>query len=177
VSPAVVLIGVGNELRHDDAAGLEVVRRLRSSGGLGARLEATSGDGVELLDLWQEAWAVVLVDAVRSGARAGTIHRFDASVTPLSASLGRTSSHALGVADAIELARELGRLPRRVIVYGIEGARFQAGSGLTKRVASALEPLARMVRAEVLLLAAESVAEDSAAPSSASSKAPRPPRP
>jgi hydrogenase maturation protease len=162
VACGVVLIGVGNELRRDDAAGLDVVRRLRRRGGLGARLETTAGDGVELLDLWQDARAVVLVDTVRSGAPAGTIHRLDASVTPLPASLGRTSSHALGVADAIELARELGRLPRRVIVYGIEGARFEAGSGLTERVASALEPLAQVVHAEVVLLTAERVAEDSA---------------
>ena len=55
----------------------------------------------------------------------------------------RYSTHAFGAAEAIELARVLGRLPRRLIVVGIEGARFDAGVGLSPEVAAAVEDVAR----------------------------------
>ncbi len=156
-APGVLVIGVGNDLRGDDSAGLEVARRLRGVGdgaraGVGAPL-AYDGDGAGLLDLWQGARAVVLVDAISSGAPAGTIHRFDASATALPARMAHGSTHAIGLADAIELARVLRRLPPRVLVYGVVGERFGAGAALSEAVAAALAPLADAVRDEALALA------------------------
>ena len=57
-------------------------------------------------------------------------------------SVFRGSTHAFGVGEVIELARALGRLPGRVIVYGVEGAEFAACDGLSPAVAAAVEPLA-----------------------------------
>jgi hydrogenase maturation protease len=96
----------------------------------------------------------VLVDAIRSGAPVGTIHRVDASEHPLPAPpWGSSSTHAIGVAEAIELARALGRLPAQVIVYGIEGSHFDAGVGLSKEVQAAIGELARVVAREAGVLA------------------------
>jgi hydrogenase maturation protease len=133
--PPRVVIGVGNAARGDDAAGLIAARRL---GGL-----EHEGDPVALLDVWRGAELAVVIDAVSSGAEPGTVHRFDATSAPLPARLrGSTSSHALGLAEAIELGRTLGRLPGRLIVYGIEGERFEAGTELTPAVAAAVEAVA-----------------------------------
>ena len=130
-----VIIGVGNAARGDDAAGLIAARRL---GGL-----EHEGDPVALLDMWREADVAVVIDAVSSGADPGTVHRFDATSAPLPARLrGSTSSHALGLAEAIELGRTLGRLPGRLLVYGIEGERFEAETELTPAVAAAVEAVA-----------------------------------
>ncbi len=54
----------------------------------------------------------------------------------------RGSTHALGLGEAIELARALGRLPGRLLVYGVEGADFGTGEGLSPAVTAALGPLA-----------------------------------
>ena len=62
--------------------------------------------------------------------------------------LFRHSTHALGVADAVELGRELERLPRRLAVYGIEGERFDAGEGLTPIVEIAVQDLVDELYAE-----------------------------
>jgi hydrogenase maturation protease len=133
--PPRVVIGVGNAARGDDAAGLIAARRL---GGLEHEC-----DPVALLDMWRDADVAVVIDAVSSGAEPGTVHRFDATSAPLPARLrGSTSSHALGLAEAIELGRTLGRLPGRLIVYGIEGERFEAGTELTPAVAAAVEAVA-----------------------------------
>ncbi len=145
-----LVIGLGNELRGDDAAGLEVARRLNPEG-FGVRVHA--GEAVDLLEMWSGTDAVVLVDAVRSGASPGTVHRIDAGAEPIPARLRRTSSHAISVAEAIELARALGRLPRRLVVYGIEGREFSAGATLSPPVQSAIAEAAIAVRSEASSLA------------------------
>jgi hydrogenase maturation protease len=150
---SVVVVGIGSALRGDDGAGIEVVNRL-ADGCLpaGVRVSAVEGEALELLDQWSGADAAIVVDAVRSGAAAGTVHRFDASSSPLPAHVRRTSTHAVGASDAIELARGLGSLPVTVIVYGIEGADFSAGASLTDEVRGAVVALTEAVRREAAAL-------------------------
>jgi hydrogenase maturation protease len=56
-----------------------------------------------------------------------------------------TSSHGLGVGQAIDLGGALHRLPGRLVVVGIEGTDFGPGPGLSPEVAAAVEPAARLV--------------------------------
>jgi len=168
----VLVIGVGNALRHDDGVGLEAVRRMRSllcaAGGAGERRAGPAdggvaietreheGDPLGLLESWDGARAVVLLDAIHGASPPGSVHRFDASSTPLPADLaGSSSTHAVGVAEAIELARALGRLPRTLVVYGVVGARFDAGGGLSEEVRAALGQLAETVLSEAGGLASQ----------------------
>ena len=145
-APAIRLIGVGNEFRADDGVGLSIVRALQRHALSGVATRETTGDGADLLEAWRGAQAVFLFDAVRSGAPPGTVHRWDAGQGPLPARAFRHSTHALGVADAIELARALGELPPRVVVYGVEAAKFGPGCGLSPVVARAeAEVVARVL--------------------------------
>jgi hydrogenase maturation protease len=149
---AVLVIGVGNELRGDDGAGIEVARRLRQPAAAreGVEVREHQGEPTELLDAWQGAEAVVLVDTMRSGAPPGTIRRFDASEAPLPRGLGgATSTHAVGLIETLELARAVGRLPTRVVVYAIEGQCFEAGAPITGAVRSRVDDLAVRVLGEV----------------------------
>jgi hydrogenase maturation protease len=135
----VLIVGVGNAYRHDDAVGLVAARRLRETVGGDARLWEAGGEGTALMEAWQGVDTVLLIDAVRSGAPAGTVHRVDAHAGPVPAALFRGSTHAFNVAEAIELARALNRLPPRLILFGIEGIRFDAGVGLSPDVAQAVD--------------------------------------
>ncbi len=148
-SRTVLVIGVGNQLRGDDAAGLEVARRLGEMPTTVA-VRMCEGEAIGLLELWHGVDAVVLIDTVRSGSPAGTVHRFDAGATALPAALSRSSGHTIGVAEAIELARTLGTLPPEVVVYGVEGAVFDTGADLTEPVEAALDGLAEAVRREAI---------------------------
>ena len=62
-----LVIGLGNAARGDDAAGLIAARRL---GGV-----EHEGDPLALLDLWDGADCAVVIDAVSSGVEAGTAMR------------------------------------------------------------------------------------------------------
>lgn len=141
----VLIIGVGNEFRGDDAAGLIVARHLRERLP-GVAVREAAGEGAALMELWKGFDPVFLIDAVASGADAGTIHRLEAHTGPLPTTFFRYSTHAFGVAEAIEMARVLNLLPPRLIVYGIEGADYTTGAELSPAVAAAVaEVVARVV--------------------------------
>ena len=135
------LIGIGNRFRRDDAAGLEVVRRLRLAHPPGVILIEEEGEPASLIDAWSTADQALVVDGVSSGSAPGTVHRFDVTNAPLPAEVFNPSTHSMGLPEAVELGRELGRLPARLIVYGIEGEDFEAGEGLTEPVQKTVEKL------------------------------------
>jgi hydrogenase maturation protease len=143
------VVCTGNRWRGDDGAGLEVARLLRETLPAKVQVLEREGEPTALMSAWEGAEAVWLVDAVASGAQAGVVHRADVSTEALPASLFRASTHHFGLADAVELARALRRLPPRTIVYGIEGARFTAGGELTPEVAAAVPEVAASIRREV----------------------------
>lgn len=148
---APLVIGVGQEQRGDDAAGLWVARRLAERAAPGLRVVEHDGDGMDLLLSWEGAEQVIVVDAVVSGSRAvGDVHRYEADREPLPAEIfAGASTHALGVADAIELARAVERLPKRIVVYGIEGACFDTGSTPGPEVERAVNRVAEQVFTEL----------------------------
>ena len=123
-----------------------VAGRLRAAG---ARVLDCADEPTRLLELWDGLDAVVVVDAVRSGAPAGTVHRVDAGDGPLPRDLGLASTHAMGIADALELGRTIGQAPRRVVVLGIEGTSFGMGQEMTPAVAAALDGLVASVLREL----------------------------
>jgi hydrogenase maturation protease len=133
-----IVIGLGNEFRHDDAIGLVAARRLCDRG---IPAEEHEGDLATLIDLWKGADALILIDAVTSGAAPGTVYRVDVSVSTLNRELFKSSTHALGLADAVEMSRALGTLPARVLVFGVEVEDLSAGVGLSTDVAEALTAL------------------------------------
>lgn len=129
-----MIIGVGNEYRGDDAAGLIVARQLRQQLPDAIQVIEQSGEGAALMETWKNAAHVILIDAVQSGAAAGTVFRFEAHQQAIPTKFFHYSTHAFSVAEAVELARALNQLPERLIVYGIEGKNFNAGVGLSAEI-------------------------------------------
>lgn len=136
-----LIIGIGNEYRSDDGVGLVVARRLRRRAGEAFAVIEQTGEGASLIEAWRGAGSIIVVDAVLSGAEPGTIHRFEANTQTVPKSFFRYSTHAFSLAEAIELARVLGELPPRLVVYGIEGNNFSAGVGLSPAVDEAARQL------------------------------------
>ena len=143
-----MLIGVGNIYRCDDGVGIVVARRIRD------RLPALSvvesaGEGAKLIDRWQSADLVILVDAVRSGSTPGRVHRLDARTERIPSDFFNYSTHAFSVAEAVELSRALDMLPAQLVIYGIEGRNFSAGSEISAEVAAAVDDVCRKILVEL----------------------------
>lgn len=98
---------------------------------------------------------MVLVDAVSSGSAPGTIHRRDAALAPIPSTFFRHSTHAFGVAEAIEMSRALHQLPQRLTVYGIEGENFGHGTELSPIIAQKAEELVEEILREARRWCAE----------------------
>ncbi|MBZ4018746.1 hydrogenase maturation protease [Streptomyces purpurogeneiscleroticus] len=149
----ITVIGVGNAFRHDDGIGPAVVQRLRERA-LGrplppsVRLADCDGDPGRLIALWEGMELAVLIDAAHAEpGRPGRVHRIDLSAASLPTP---TSSHGLGLGEAVQLSEALGRLPGRLIVLAVEGADHSIGTGLSPAVAATVGPLAHVVEAEIV---------------------------
>ena len=134
----VLVIGIGNEFRGDDAVGLVVARRLTAHARPGLEVREASGEATGLMRLWEGRARVVVVDAMRSGRPPGTVARFDARQGwPEEGGGPFASSHALGLREAVALSKALDSLPGALVVLGVEGAVFDAGEPMTPAVAAA----------------------------------------
>jgi hydrogenase maturation protease len=135
----------GNPDRGDDAAGPLVGRRLQTLG-----IEAREcSDALVLLEELRRAGNAIVVDAVETGALPGTVSMWDGA-EPLPAYIRfGCSTHSFGVAEAVELARSLGVLPKRLTLYGIEAEPFAfvPGGSPSPAVLAAVEEVAQRIRA------------------------------
>lgn len=146
---AIRIIGLGNFFRGDDAVGLHIARRVNELLGPDSDVVEAEMLGVEVLDLMRGREAVILVDGARTGAPAGVVHRWDVSKQAPPGNVFGHSTHAVNAMDAVELARALGDLPARVIVYGVEVGRVALGAALSPPVARAIEGGAQRIVREL----------------------------
>lgn len=144
-----IVVGIGNPARGDDGAGRAVAQRLRGMLPAGVAVEELDGEATALLAALDGAAAAYLIDACVSGEPAGTIRRFDLAAGRLPPTAAALSSHGIGLAEALELARALGQLPPRCILYAIAGETFETGAELSPAVKEAVGEAACRLRAEL----------------------------
>jgi len=137
----ILIIGVGNLYRCDDAIGILIARNLEGRKSERMSVKEQSGEGTSLMEAWDDYNRVLIVDAVSSGSPPGSIHRLDASKT-IPSKFFSCSTHNFGVAEAIELARTLNQLPEDLRLYGIEGKNFEPGETLSPELESVVEEVA-----------------------------------
>jgi len=143
------VIGIGSRERGDDAAGLLAARFLRTRVPEGVTVVCCGADPVSLFDAWARADRVWLADAVMSGAPAGTVHRIEVPGQALLPRPPCRSTHGLGLAEAVELGRTLGRLPRSLVIFGIEAASFDVGGWPSAAVRGGARAAAAAIMAEL----------------------------
>ncbi|MFD5467218.1 hydrogenase maturation protease [Kitasatospora sp. NPDC127059] len=155
VGRRIVVIGVGNEYRHDDGAAVAVLAELAADGPAVDRLTLCDGESTRLMELWEGADLAIVVDAVHSHpGEPGRIHRVTVDADhlladPLAEDEAAAGTHGLGLGHAVALAAALGKLPRELLIVAVEGADFSIGEGLSPAVADAVPRLAAEVRRAV----------------------------
>ncbi|MGW7447091.1 hydrogenase maturation protease [Kitasatospora sp. NPDC054795] len=151
----VVVIGVGNEYRHDDGVAVAVLAELVAGDLAADRLALCDGEPTRLMELWEGADLAVVVDAVRGHPGGpGRIHRVtvDADHLPadvLAAGEAAGGTHGLGLGHAVALAAALAKLPCELLIVAVEGADFSIGEGLSPAVADAVPRVVAEVRRAV----------------------------
>jgi hydrogenase maturation protease len=97
------------------------------------------------MNAWTGLDDVILVDACRRAGPAGGVHRIAPDDVERVARLQHASTHSLGVAAAIGLARALGTLPGRLVIYAIEGRHSCDGAALSPEVDRAVDEVVALV--------------------------------
>lgn len=147
--PQVLVVGIGNPDRGDDSFAAAVLKRLRVRVPPRVRLLEQSGDILALIDAWNGFEAVILVDAAAPIAQPGQVHHLDLASGQLPIAWSPPSTHAFGLGETVELARSLGRLPHRLILYHVEGENFDIGAPLSSSVADAIDAVAERILTEL----------------------------
>jgi len=133
-----IVIGIGHPYRGDDALGPALIGALD----LPVDKLAHHGEGTDLMERWQGYDHVIVVDAMTSGAVPGTIRVMGVD-DPLPAF--PKGSHVFGLAEAVEMARMLGRLPPKLTIIGVEAAGFGMGEDMSAPVRLALDALPGLI--------------------------------
>ena len=149
----IAILGIGQSLRGDDAAGLKAVEHWQSLYPASAntpdvRVELLELPGLALLDYLEGAQQVLLVDAVRSGAAPGNLHLLcEAELAAFATGSG--SAHGWGVAEALALGRKMypEKMPALVDILGSAAGDVSLGEALSAGVQAALDPAAAMIAA------------------------------
>lgn len=147
--PRRMVIGIGNELRGDDAVGLYAARLIADL----ARPDIhvlLLGDGLHrLLTAWRPDDQVLLVDAVCSNTHsappAGEIHIIDLLARDAPGRLPAHSTHAVDLGQITALAGALARLPARLFLFGIEGKQFELNAPMTPAVRAAADQVVDII--------------------------------
>ncbi|HEY0989174.1 MAG TPA: HyaD/HybD family hydrogenase maturation endopeptidase [Kofleriaceae bacterium] len=146
----ILVLGLGNVLCGDDGAGVAAVHRLRREYELPASVRVVDGGtlGLDLLALVAASDRVILVDAVRADAPAGTLVRITGDdVAP--AVRDRLSPHQIGVADLLAGAALCEHYPAEVVIVGIVPATTELQLGCSQAVAPRIDALVESLIAEL----------------------------
>ena len=139
------ILGIGSP-SGDDQAGWLTVDALLAAGiqtSPAIIIEKLDRPGANLISLLENASRVILVDAMQSGGQPGAIQHFVQKDWP---DYGHgLSSHGFGVLAALSLARELGSLPPRLDLYGIEIGSVNPDEKPDDRMHAAAQQLAAMI--------------------------------
>lgn len=143
-----LLIGLGSS-HGDDQLGWEIVERLQglNPSFTGIRAGRTPMECVPYL---HEASRVIFVDAVYSGAAAGTLHKLDLRENAAE-SLHCLSSHGFCLTDILDLARSLQCLPRECVLFGIELDQCEVLAPLSEAVVNAIPRCIQALQEEMTL--------------------------
>jgi hydrogenase maturation protease len=147
------VIGLGNSYAHDDGVGPAVAAALAAVAPEGVAIVELDGEPARLVEAWADTPLTIVVDAARSGVTPGSVIRLEGGDLTdgcvLAASEHRSSSHALGVVEALGLGRAMARLPARLVVFAVEGQDFSPGPGLSDVVRGAVPTVVSAIVSEL----------------------------
>jgi hydrogenase maturation protease len=141
---------LGNAFRGDDAVGLVAAELCRERLNGSVKIHTSVSDASSLPELWTRADLCIVIDCALSGSPAGTVHRIDGLAGKIPAQFSSAfSTHALSVGQGLELGRVLGKLPRRLLIFGIEGTCFTCGASMSHEVKEAAIRVAQAISEEI----------------------------
>jgi hydrogenase maturation protease len=149
----ILVLGIGNLLLQDEGAGVRAVEEFERRYTIPTGVELLDGgtSGIELLQYIQGKDCLILLDVVKSGNPPGTFIRLEGENVP-ALFQKKISPHQLGLSDLLATAQLIDRMPKRVVLFGIEPKSIETGLEMSEEVGGAIGWLADMVALELASL-------------------------
>lgn len=149
----ILVLGIGNLLLQDEGAGVRAVEEFERKyvAPLGVELLDGGTSGIELLQYIQGKDSLIILDVVKSGNPPGTIIRLEGKDVP-ALFQKRISPHQLGLSDLLAVSQLTDRMPKQVVLFGIEPKSIETGLEMSEEVGRSIGSLADMVAQELVSL-------------------------
>ncbi|MBS1513680.1 MAG: hydrogenase maturation protease [Bacteroidetes bacterium] len=147
----ILVLGIGNKYRCDDGAGIAAAEMLEQMHIENFDVKTLDGEGAKIIESWNGYDDVVIIDAVKKNGSAGNIYEINANEDELKSDFFNYSSHAFGLAEAINISKVMNRLPKKLTVYGIEGKSFNFDTKLTPKIEKAAAKTAQIIKGKYSL--------------------------
>ncbi|MBS1494309.1 MAG: hydrogenase maturation protease [Bacteroidetes bacterium] len=141
-----LILGIGNRFRSDDGAGVAVAEKIKKFEIDKFDVKIIDGEGTDIMESWKGYDNVIIIDAVQKNGSFGKIYEINACEEELQSDFFNYSSHAFGLAEAINVSRVINKLPKLLIVYGIEGQHFNFDTKLSAKIEKAVNKTAALIK-------------------------------
>ena len=127
------IIGVGNPLRADDGIGILLIEEL-SKREIPEGMDLIDGGiiGMSIVHDLAKFHLVVILDAVDFGGRCGETRLF--SVEDIESLNLSTSAHELDLLEMIKLSKELGEVPDKIFIFGVQPGDLSLKIGISREI-------------------------------------------
>jgi len=145
-----VVLGIGNTILTDEAAGVRVVEALEQAYKVPANVLLIDGgtSGMEMIEDLSSLDFLIVVDVVKTGAAPGTVVKIAGKDIPVFFR-NKLSPHQIGLSDVLASLELLDTMPREIIVLGVEPISLELGMEMTATVAASIPQLVAMAAGEL----------------------------
>lgn len=137
MSRRAVVIGIGNTILTDEAAGVRAVECLESDYELGGNVLTIDGgtSGMEMIEELSNPDLLIVLDVVKTGAPPGTLTQIAGEQIPVFFRK-KLSPHQIGLPDVLASLELLDAMPKEIIVIGVEFSSLELGMEMTPVIAA-----------------------------------------
>jgi hydrogenase maturation protease len=117
-----LVLGIGNPLRADDGVGIHITEALRQETVCDTTDIKDGISGLDILGAITGYDRIIIVDALQSSGKPGTIYRFSPEDLGFQKTLHTFSTHDMDFLATIELGKSIfaGRMPKEIIIIAVE---------------------------------------------------------
>lgn len=144
----IVILGVGNYLLKDEGIGIHVINHIKELE-LPSHIEVIDGGtiGIDIIYVIEDAYKLIVVDAVDAGCEPGTIFKFSPEEISERIKDNEVSLYQVGILEALVIARQRGKCPQTIII-GVQPKKVEWGMEPTNELNATIPKIVELVREE-----------------------------
>ena len=146
-----VVLGIGNTILTDEAAGVRAVEALERAYKMPANVLVIDGgtSGMEMIEDLSNLDFLIVIDVVKTGAAGGTVVKIEGDQIPVFFRR-KLSPHQIALPDVLACLELLDTMPKEIIVLGVELISLELGMEMTPTVAAKVPLLMEMAASELV---------------------------